>query len=138
MRAEELMIGDWVLVKELDHNNKSKVISEYQHQIILKDFSEMYNASGHKQYDPILLNNEIFEKNGFMKTESGGYWILGKNEYANDLLIEKVNYGYIVVTPSLEDKADHIYHLYLCDLHYVTDLQHCLKNFKINKNIVIQ
>ena len=40
MNIEDLMVGDWVLVKELDHDDKTIVVSEYQHQIKLKDFAE--------------------------------------------------------------------------------------------------
>jgi hypothetical protein len=124
MKAEDLMIGDWVLVKELDFSNLTNVISEYQHQIRLKDFAEMYNAGEYKKYEPIPLTTEILEKNGFYNSVLiDDYKIADGVHYNIDS--KQILFGFEYGTV-LE-----------IDCCYVHELQHALKLCKIKKEIVL-
>ena len=124
MKAEDLMIGDWVLVKELDFSNLTNVISEYQHQIRLKDFAEMYNAGEYKKYEPIPLTTEILEKNGFYNSVLiDDYKITDGVHYNIDS--KQILFGFEYGTV-LE-----------IDCCYVHELQHALKLCKIKKEIVL-
>lgn len=135
MKTEELMIGDWVLVKELDPYNLTNVISEYQHQLRLKDFAEMYNAGEYKKYEPIPLTKEILEKNGFTSVEDRynhkKYFLLGKNEYNCDVYWE----GLTILL--VEEDYEPTTYAYICDAEYVHELQHVLKLCNIKKEIVL-
>lgn len=124
MKAEDLMIGDWVLVKELYFSNLTNVISEYQHQIRLKDFAEMYNAGEYKKYEPIPLTTEILEKNGFYNSVLiDDYKITDGVHYNIDS--KQILFGFEYGTV-LE-----------IDCCYVHELQHALKLCKIKKEIVL-
>ena len=118
------MIGDWVLVKELDYNDKTTVISEYQHQLRLKDFAEAYNAGEYKVYEPILLTSEILEKNGWVLKEWSGH---KQFQYTivecGDEIIYKIDY----------EEPHFIIQCLRCNLEimYVHELQHILKDCKI-------
>ena len=146
MKAEELMIGDWVLVKELDYSNLTNVISEYQHQLRLKDFAEMYNAGEYKKYEPIPLTKEILEKNGFTKYDVGhnvsGWSIMDDdNLYSaisftltdNDFDTELGDYKWGPV----EDDREESFVREVGRIKYVHELQHILKLCKIEKEIVL-
>ncbi len=133
MKVEDLMIGDWVLVKELDYSNSTNVLSEYQHQLRLKDFAEMYNAGEYKKYEPIVLTEEILEKNNFHSKEDfynhKKFFFLGKNEYNLDAYLD--NKSIILVEADYEPTV----YAYMCDCEYVHQFQHILKDLKINREI---
>ena len=137
MNIADLMVGDWVLVKELDHDDKTIVVSEYQHQIKLKDFAEAYDAGKYKVYEPISLTPGILEKNGFT------------NSYINEKLDKSEIYvwydvyGY-EVTVNMKNNNIKVKHdtRILLDLWYtekvpVHELQLALKHCGIKKEITI-
>ena len=119
MKANELIVGDWVLVKELDYNDLTIVTSEYQHQLRLKDFAEAYNAGEYKKYEPIPLTPEILEKNGWEFDELDG-------DYYNREIHFRV----------LGGKSPYM----IFDgvgISYVHELQHALKLEKIEMRIIL-
>ena len=137
MGIENLMVGDWVLVKELDYNDKTTVVSEYQHQIRLKDFAEAYNAGEYKVYEPIPLTPEILEKNGFFDSYTNEK--LDKNE----AYVWYDVYGYEVTVDMKSNniKVKHDARI-LLDLWYtevvpVHELQLAIKHCGIKKEITL-
>ena len=120
MTIKDLMVGDWVLVKELDYNDLTTVTSEYQHQLRLKDFAEAYNAGEYKKYEPIPLTPEILEKNGWVLKEWSGHkqFQYTIEEYGDEI-IYKIDYeGPHFIVPCFRSNVE---------LKYVHSLQHLLK-----------
>ena len=134
MKAKDLMIGDWVLVKELDPFNLTNVISEYQYQLRLKDFAEMYNAGEYKKYEPIPLTKEILLKNGFKDFSGGGCIIKELSDDSDDEMTpfyiwDGNNSIYVVDYCSLNK------YTYIKECKYVHEFQHELKSCGIEKEI---
>ena len=69
MKANELMIGDWVL----DGNHIAQVVLLTCDGIIGTTFNESSNI---EVVEPILLTPEILEKNGFKLDKEDGWWWL--------------------------------------------------------------
>ena len=118
MKPTDLMIGDWVMIKD------------YPMKAMPKQMSSEYYTRSLVEIEPIPLTPEIFEKNGFKKLTDNPYrtyYELGLNEYRNKILWYK---GSITIDYEGED-------VYLCDCENVHELQHALKLCGINKEIIL-
>ena len=125
MKANELMIGDWVKLES--YNCKF---------IQLTTIDETYNSISYFDADaegeltlqltaiePIPLTQEILEKNGF---EQGWWWRL----HGENLWLGRSGDEYRVYTDGDVDKRDNF-----CWIKYVHELQHILQILKIEKGI---
>ena len=131
MKAEELMIGDWVMNT---HNQKPEQVREIRERMVMLDYNDLYD---YDEIEPIPLNDEILQKNGFRRV--GERWGLGDelNSYyfGNGQDID-------IHLPTNSDKymlviRDHVspdpdYQL-ISRLKYVHKLQHALKEYKYEK-----
>ena len=61
MKAGDLMIGDWVMIRD------------YPMKAILKQMSPEYYTRSLVEIEPIPLTSEILEKNSFLKVEAIEY-----------------------------------------------------------------
>lgn len=136
------MVGDFIRLKE----SKNIVVVEAidydgnvsNNHIIDFFFCEGF-CSGEKRYnyapdcfEPIPLTPEILEKNGFESNKN----VFGGMNYAlnADFFIE--NRGDRFCLSRI--MAGHKYSTFwVCDIHYVHELQHCLKLVGIDKEITI-
>lgn len=131
IKAEELMIGDWVMNT---HNQKPEQIREIRERMVMLDYNDLYD---YDEIEPIPLNDEILQKNGFRRV--GERWGCGDelNSYyfGNGQDID-------IHLPTNSDKymlviRDHVspdpdYQL-ISRLKYVHKLQHALKEYKYEK-----
>ena len=131
IKAEELMIGDWVMNT---HNQKPEQVREIRERMVMLDYNDLYD---YDEIEPIPLNDEILQKNGFRRV--GERWGLGDelNSYyfGNGQDID-------IHLPTNSDKymlviRDHVspdpdYQL-ISRLKYVHKLQHALKEYKYEK-----
>ena len=60
MKAEGLMIGDWVMNT---HNQKPEQVCEILERMVMLDYNDLYE---YDEIEPISLTSEILEKNGFV------------------------------------------------------------------------
>ena len=131
MKAEELMIGDWVYNT---HNRQPEQVCEIREHMVMLAYNDLYD---YDEIEPIPLNDEILQKNGFRRV--GERWGLGDelNSYyfGNGQDID-------IHLPTNSDKymlviRDHVspdpdYQL-ISRLKYVHKLQHALKEYKYEK-----
>ena len=131
IKAEELMIGDWVMNT---HNQKPEQVCEIREHMVMLAYNDLYD---YDEIEPILLNDEILQKNGFRRV--GERWGCGDelNSYyfGNGQDID-------IHLPTNSDKymlviRDHVspdpdYQL-ISRLKYVHKLQHALKEYKYEK-----
>ena len=131
IKAEELMIGDWVMNT---HNQKPEQVHEIRERMVMLDYNDLYD---YDEIEPIPLNDEILQKNGFRRV--GERWGCGDelNSYyfGNGQDID-------IHLPTNSDKymlviRDHVspnpdYQL-ISRLKYVHKLQHALKEYKYEK-----
>ena len=127
MKANELMIGDYVQVND----EVFKVISISYFDITISDNKGDFYHEHIDNLQPIPITAEILEKNGFGYKEEDGYlshYYLGHEGYlANpDLHIGTYNKG--VYWLNYYDNAIH-------GIKYVHKLQHALRLCGINKEI---
>ena len=131
IKAEELMIGDWVMNT---HNQKPEQVREIRERMVMLDYNDLYD---YDEIEPIPLNDEILQKNGFRRV--GERWGCGDelNSYyfGNGQDID-------IHLPTNSDKymlviRDHVspdpdYQL-ISRLKHVHKLQHALKEYKYEK-----
>lgn len=133
MKANELMIGDWVFGTRIKANVKVVAIdSERQLQDIIgsvRVLSDDNSFGTWAQYlEPIPLTAEILEKNGeFGKT------LIGETIYrmgGDDYCVRKIGERYSFIRC-----AEYGASWWLFDIRYVHELQHALCLCGIDKNI---
>lgn len=131
MKAEELMIGDWVYNT---HNRQPEQVCEIREHMVMLAYNDLYD---YDEIEPIPLNDEILQKNGFRRV--GERWGCGDelNSYyfGNGQDID-------IHLPTNSDKymlviRDHVspdpeYQLIL-RFKFVHELQHALRGYKYEK-----
>jgi len=143
MKANELMIGDWVLLKDCD--GAYDIITGITERGVLLDS----NSDGSfEDIEPIPLTKEILEKNGFRKQKWND--LVTEFVFATDLeqspqtVIQFTFYSReIEGVKSLlkmwtKSKFGHGQNdVHLCGVYYVHELQHALRLCGIDKKIVL-
>lgn len=136
MKANELMIGDWVMVNDIEHTHPLQVTELFMKSGTL--YATLYwdgmpdnvnpetlTADVDKVL-PIPLTAEIFEKNGFIR--------YGTSYILKESMFELTN-------PSNPDRYLDNYYIRLARQNkrvmYVHKLQHFMREFGIEKEIVI-
>ena len=137
MKANELMIGDWVM----DGKNIAQITSITCDGIIETTFNESSNI---EVIEPIPLTPEILEKIGFercissiIKTSTSSVPVCKSNQFAdkefggNTRIIDMGIHGFTLITDVFgtteKNKVNHIF--------YVHQLQHALRLCGIEKEI---
>lgn len=150
MRAEELMIGDWVKVNDVEHTHPLQVTEIFKKSGTL--YATLYwdGMPGNKIPDvlsadidkilPIPLTVEILEKNDFSYCESdGGCYGYFEESYSNqtmEIILFNVNSEYRNVQIHIDDPNEpNDVMLHLMECNYVHKLQHILKDCGIKKEI---
>lgn len=125
MKANELMIGDWVI----DGKNIAQIISITCDGIIETTFNKSSNI---EVIEPIPLTQEILEKNGLEKDNHGRLY----GEYFD----EDINRDLEI---TVDNKTGEVWWSYNWDeywiirLRYVHQLQHALRLCGFEKEIVL-
>lgn len=143
MKAEDLMIGDWVAIVKPDdfhgYNGQVKIINGITGYVTV-NIPDMHDTDVLcDDLQPIPVTEEILEKNGLRKCS----WYAGKNKTVTTYPIigscgchiEVCKDGFSLVD-SVDDTGDHGYESnWLCDVNNVHELQHAFKIFEIDKKI---
>ena len=132
MKANELMLGDWVSSR----GKKEKVISIYDGFICTDSFVDSHDYL----FEPIPLTAEILEKNGFVKVRDFLWEIRSQ-----DTCIKYEWHGKIMVeiTNKLTKKDEYgrcniaAFTIGWLEDMYVHELQHALRLCGIDKEIVL-
>ena len=151
MRAEELMINDWIAIdqpdryagaigqiKSLSHHQEQD--ATYFHVFIQGKFGYLLKEVCSDDIRPIPLTSEILEKNDFSYCErDGGCYGYFEESYSNqtmEIILFNVNSEYRNVQIHISDANDeNDVMLHLMECNYVHKLQHILKDCGIKKEI---
>ena len=122
MKANELMIGDWVFNT---HNRKPEQVQEIRERMVMLDYNDLYE---YDEIEPIPLTAEILAQNGFSKSR-----LMGEQRHFTYYL------GPSLSMLAIYD-ADFSVHIgdgarYVKNVH---QLQHILKDCGIDKEIIIK
>ena len=137
MDSKSLMIGDWVTFKDCQHENPIpiKIVGIGYQGNDGEENECLVRINGDKACDiididdeivGISLTAEILEKNGWYIPEDG-LW------YRHDVIpffIALRTSGAYLYADEEHDKRE-----FFCSIHYVHELQHCLKLVGIEKEI---
>ena len=130
MKAEDLMIGDWVSIIEPDdfHGYIGKVIiTNAETNYIMVRIPDMHPRDVFvEDLQSIELTEEILKKNGFLVDSNGIFYLKENLKFG---LKKDIDYGYWFI-----NRADN-YKEYICTCDFVHELQHLLKLCKIEKEI---
>ena len=131
MKAEELMIGDWVMNT---HNQKPEHVYEIRERMVMLDYNDLYD---YNEIEPIPITPEILEKNGFAHCEPQGYNLYVKDKNGAGLyniLWQGESYNYDL------EIAAYTYpfgEFNKRNIKYVHQLQHALRLCGIEKEIIL-
>lgn len=138
MKANELMIGDYVTFADCQNDKYPSIIKIWQ---INEDGESFASIDGGKAVDEITIDDEIvgipitpkiLKKNGFgyiEKTEDiTHYYLRNRNSCRLGLHIGTNNKGDYWVNTNYND---------IYGLKYVHELQHAFRLFKLEKDIVL-
>ena len=130
MKANELMIGDWVFI---DHCSNRLEPCFGQVKGIDKNGEDVYTTDGMVDISllkPIPLTEDRLLANGFNYERNIGY-VYEDGEY--EVVVDLWNYGYRI----LHDR-DVVMNIHcFCDV-FVHELQHALRHCDVDKEIIIK
>lgn len=136
MKVEELMIGDWVNIFEVQKQIEGIRTFKNGDEMVYYDGD---NGNFIKNVTPILLTEEIIEKSGWKKQ----VWLRYKQsnivtyDIANGHYLEVSDTGFALVD-NCSDDGDYGYMSnWIADVNYVHELQHALKLCGIKKDIIL-
>jgi len=120
MRAEDLMVGDWVQNETGDIVGKVVSVDSIRHCVVFYDNGGVLHSLD--EVYPITLTEDILKKSGFKNSEWYG-WQIKEPDFT---------LCFVGDTPHflLDD-------IFVCDCPYVHTLQHALKLCEIKKEIVL-
>ena len=149
MKANELMIGDWVVFPTF-HDKPCKVTGIEQYEETHYAKVKVTNVVGAKDMNsliPIPITAEILEKNGFKidknETYCKRYFFACNLGKVPQTVVEFSFYGEGVSADTLfkcwtkPESCDGENSIHICDLKSVHELQHCLNLVGIKKDIVL-
>jgi len=145
LKAEELMVGDWIIVYEKAMPVKARVDGVYGNNAFVLGHPRTV-ANGF--VNPIPLTPEILEKNGFIKDEDDEYQktyhLLVPTGFEKDSYTIKVTLytkpicGVNVLFKcwgSIPPYNGGLNDIHLCSISFVHQMQHALRLCGINKTI---
>ena len=136
MKAEELMIGDWLEAEvQVDDTGKEPIFSKLRKRVtsVYKlgrsvDFELEDRARFGASISPILLTPEILEENGFKKDIelNGCYWRPDCRRYC---IVKETDTWYFAFRHMGGG------HICISECNYVHELQHALRLCSVEKEI---
>lgn len=139
MRANELMIGDWVISLKEDHLNEfAQVIDISHHDTVLLEYHRTNYYTDIEHIKPIPITSEILEKNGMKPFNidnltdkaSAKWW--HKSGY---FFIKQYHFKHNGFKPTYSFGCNS--HTLIEGIEYVHELQHAMKLCRINNEIVL-
>lgn len=151
MKAEDLMIGDWVAITEPDdyhgYNGRVEIVNKVTQYVTVFVPSTTHDVLS-DDLQPIPLTDEILEKNGFKKEEHDAIIITLKT-YSLDtsnggiVLFVKPKGGYKAMYGNMQNMSQN--ELFFGDGNFVCmncntvhELQHILRQCSIDKEITLE
>lgn len=129
MKPEELMIGDYVIRKNVPNELLIVDTIDSIRDIVYLDLDGLGITEKIENIEPIPLTPEILERNEFYyESNVGQVWDDGEYEVIVDL--------YDVEIRVIKNRKE-ILSLEYFDKIYVHNLQHALKICEVNKNIIL-
>lgn len=126
MEITDLMIGDWVNIKDYPTIAQPMQVKKEHFVRSLVEF------------EPIPITPEILEKNGYSYNETRDVWELIPNDGFGICRDEDDNCFYFClgIFDAFNSYSDITYH-YITKVEYVHELQHALKLCGIEKEIIL-
>ena len=117
MKANELMIGDWVFIKD------------YPIRALPQRVRPEHYVRSLVEFEPIPITTEILKKNGFKREGGASYWHEGDRSAC--ILHWSKDKEQLVVGSLCDD------YMVKMNVRYVHELQHALRLCGIEKEIIL-
>lgn len=136
MKANELMIGDWVMINPISYYQVEQIRVEFGELRIYLKGTEVFATEN--EIMPIPLTPEILEKNGIFKHKFEGHleecYSTSANPISNEqfILWEETDRFELVLRHIVDNLT---YSALRCKVRYVHELQHALRVCGIEKTI---
>lgn len=129
MKANELMIGDWVVYQgDTEYTNPIKIEGmDIATDMLITSDREDVGLNG---VEPIPLTEEILEQNGFVRHDKHEYSVTGSNY--NYLKVRCYADTYFEIGNAFDEEGEL---QAFADIQHVHELQHALKLCGIDKEI---
>ena len=124
MKANELMIGDWLYFKSVPRQVDA---------IDGKRIGILHIWENIKETEPLPLTPEILEKNGFKRDMFYGEWEYNLYPFPFSVVQRKNNSWYLG-----REEVGIAHNREIIDISYVHELQHALRLCGIEKELVIE
>lgn len=123
MKATDLMIGDWVLMRGTPVQVRAIGVNTIR-------FSDMLITEPLENIEPIPLTPEILEKNvtHCIEREYMNFFPIGNKDASTIIVYKRKSKQFVLLDKSLTE---------VCEIKYVHELQHALKLFGIEKEVVV-
>lgn len=137
LKVTDLMVGDWVMSKELKTPVKvCSIMNHYETTIYFCCQGNEFIVNSY-QLEPIPLTPEILEKNGFELDEVMKEYCMYKGIDNRVILHNDKEYMNSVNNWDVHIDSEDYCTIANCELTYVHELQHILRLCKIDKEIVV-
>ena len=121
MKANELMIGDWVMNT---HNRKPEQVCEIRERMVMLDYNDLYD---YDEIDPIPLTDAILKSNGF------------EYHHKNFAALSYVHPFQLKMVEWPDENGIGLWMIGgLFKIRYVHELQHAMKLCEIDKEIKLE
>lgn len=137
MKANELMTGDWVLIKRTPScEYPYKICSINNYSILGEEYADWIEVEADEEINlenikPIPLTAEILEKNGFKMYGDTGWWL--EDDFFDIHIYEWSDSIWVFKYESTEMNTPYEQRTF----SYVHNLQHALRECGIDKEIVL-
>ena len=122
MKAEELMIGDWVYNT---HNRQNERVAEIGSGLVMLDYNDLYE---YDEIEPIPITPEILEANG---------WVYFHPQGIKGTMMLAIG-GHAVLCWDSETKELILTGGSILKVCYIHELQHVLRLCGIEKEIIVK
>ena len=140
MKAEDLMIGDWIIRRGVPEEPMRLYDMKASVGIAYLDQDGRGVTEKFENIEPIPLTSEILEKNGFKRLQDTYLFNITTNQFGVNLWLEIGPDSWIENNKIYIDslKGDFNYPmLTMTTCKYVHEFQHLLKLYEIKKDIVL-
>lgn len=134
MKANELMIGDWVFNT---HNRKPEQVQEIHERMVMLAYNDLYE---YDEIEPIPLTSEILEQNDFVTKDKPdgcpGYRSYKYSEGSTGIVFRLYHEGKYKWSGTCEISLNSM--PYWVRFKYLHELQNILRTYGIDKEITIK
>ena len=135
MKREDLMIGDWVLLTDLDYGVRVECLCLTD--MFWRSGEEAISKTPYEKVEPLYLHQDILRDNGFELVEVGDHGAATPAQYRDrfEKWMARTKWRDIVIWYDRRTETYNLKDMGAAKIKYIHELQHALKLSGIEKDI---